>query len=287
MSGPAEGTDDAQSLRAMQEAAWANKRAKGFNTTDVPLEFCLLTGEVAEAFEAWRRGGDVGEELADVVIYAAGLASILSMDLEAEVARKLGVNAARVYERRPDGTVVKREGGLEPPRERARRPGAGQGTRRSAMGRSGMRRLFEHNRVTRHDWLAWCADVEEDELLKTRPGGQRSILANLFHVVDVEYSWLAYVCGRPEFDEPFERYSSLSAIVALDRRLRPEVASMLDFALVDMGRSLYLPWAPGETATVEEILAHTAVHEVHHMGQISVWAREIGRRPVSANLIGR
>jgi NTP pyrophosphatase (non-canonical NTP hydrolase) len=123
MSGPAQGTDDAQSLRAMQEAAWANKRAKGFNTTDVPLEFCLLTGEVAEAFEAWRRDGDVGDELADVVIYAAGLASILSMDLEAEVARKLGVNAARVYERRPDGTVVKREGGLEPPRERARRPG--------------------------------------------------------------------------------------------------------------------------------------------------------------------
>jgi NTP pyrophosphatase (non-canonical NTP hydrolase) len=47
---------------------------EGFNTTDVPLEFCLLHGEIAEAFEAWRTGReDVGEELADVAIYLLGL----------------------------------------------------------------------------------------------------------------------------------------------------------------------------------------------------------------------
>ena len=49
--------------------AWLNKIAKGFNTTDVPLEFCLLQGEIAEAFDAWRKGReDVGEELADMAI---------------------------------------------------------------------------------------------------------------------------------------------------------------------------------------------------------------------------
>ena len=39
-------------IRTGQRLAWDNKVAKGFNTTDVPLEFCLLHGEVAEAFEA-------------------------------------------------------------------------------------------------------------------------------------------------------------------------------------------------------------------------------------------
>ena len=39
-----------------QQLVWENKKAKGFNTTDVPLEFCLLQGEVAEAFDAWRKG---------------------------------------------------------------------------------------------------------------------------------------------------------------------------------------------------------------------------------------
>jgi hypothetical protein len=41
---------------------WENKVAKGFNATDVTLEFCLLRGEIAEAFDAWRKGREgVGE----------------------------------------------------------------------------------------------------------------------------------------------------------------------------------------------------------------------------------
>ena len=52
-------------IRSAQKLVWENKVAKGFNTTDVPLEFCLLQGEVAEAFDAWRKGReDLGEELA-------------------------------------------------------------------------------------------------------------------------------------------------------------------------------------------------------------------------------
>ena len=51
-------------IRSAQKLVWENKIAKGFNTTDVPLEFCLLQGEVAEAFDAWRKGPeDLGEEL--------------------------------------------------------------------------------------------------------------------------------------------------------------------------------------------------------------------------------
>ena len=42
-------------IRSAQKRAWQNKVAKGFNTTDVPLEFCLLQGEMAEAFDAWRK----------------------------------------------------------------------------------------------------------------------------------------------------------------------------------------------------------------------------------------
>ena len=43
-------------IRSAQKLAWENKVAKGFNTTDVPLEFCLLQGEIAEAFDASRKG---------------------------------------------------------------------------------------------------------------------------------------------------------------------------------------------------------------------------------------
>ena len=43
-------------IRSAQKLAWLNKVVKGFNTTDVPLEFCLLQGEIAEAFDAWHKG---------------------------------------------------------------------------------------------------------------------------------------------------------------------------------------------------------------------------------------
>lgn len=36
-----------------------------------------------------------------------------------------------------------------------------------------------------------------------------------------------------------------------------------------------------------EIIRHVIVHEVHHIGQLSICAREIGKEPVSANLRGR
>lgn len=38
-----------------QARAWANKRAKGFNTTNVEREFCLLMTELGEAYDAWRK----------------------------------------------------------------------------------------------------------------------------------------------------------------------------------------------------------------------------------------
>jgi NTP pyrophosphatase (non-canonical NTP hydrolase) len=109
-------------IRDAQRTAWANKVDKKFNTTDVPLEFCLLSSEVAEAFDAWRRGAapcrtlrqwlrrrprppvrGLGEELADVAIFLLGLAQMAGVDLQGEVEAKLTKNAARVYRRQPNG----------------------------------------------------------------------------------------------------------------------------------------------------------------------------------------
>lgn len=95
-------------IRSAQKLAWGNKLAKGFNTTDVPLEFCLLNGEVAEAFDAWRKGRhEVAEELADVAIFLLGLAEMVGTDLQDAVAAKLAANEARVYQRLPNGVLVK------------------------------------------------------------------------------------------------------------------------------------------------------------------------------------
>lgn len=86
-------------LRDMQKAVFQNKLDKGFNVKDVNMEFCLLYGEVAEAYEAWRkRKSGVGEELADVAIYLLGLAEILNVDLASEIEHKMAINRERTYE---------------------------------------------------------------------------------------------------------------------------------------------------------------------------------------------
>lgn len=95
-------------IRSAQQLAWQNKLAKGFNTTDVPLEFCRLNGEVAEALDAWRKGRhDLAEELADTAIFLLGLAEMTGVDLQNAVEAKLAVNRARVYRRLPNGTLTK------------------------------------------------------------------------------------------------------------------------------------------------------------------------------------
>lgn len=95
-------------FRSAQKLAWENKLAKGFNTSNVPLEFCLLSGEVAEAFDAWRKGRpEVAEELADTAIFLLGLAEMIGADLQEAVEAKLAVNEARAYRRQPNGVLVK------------------------------------------------------------------------------------------------------------------------------------------------------------------------------------
>lgn len=85
-------------LKELQKQVYQNKVEKGFNVTDIPMEFCLTHGELTEAFDAWRKKyGNVGEELADAAIYLLGISEILSIDLEQEILRKMAINRERVY----------------------------------------------------------------------------------------------------------------------------------------------------------------------------------------------
>lgn len=108
-------------VREVQRLAWKNKVDKGFNTTDVPLEFGLLTAEVGEAFTAWRKSlPDFGEELADVALYLVAIAEMTGVDLESAIERKMARNAARVYSQDSRGVPIRVS---DPLADAAARPG--------------------------------------------------------------------------------------------------------------------------------------------------------------------
>lgn len=87
-------------LNELQEKIYQNKVDKGFNLTNIPQEFCYLHGEVTEAFEAWlkEKGKDkIALELADVTIFALGIAQMLGVSLEKAVLEKIDTNSKRIY----------------------------------------------------------------------------------------------------------------------------------------------------------------------------------------------
>ena len=167
-----------------------------------------------------------------------------------------------------------------------------------------MLKLFQYNWQVRDDWFKWCEDIPEEELLKKRVGGFGSILHTLFHIVDVEYMWILGLRGEPVPEEPsFEDYASLQKVKELSNQYHKKVGpfvtswtnemdsrklSETDFNHEPIISSRDEPFRRRVIeCTHGEIIRHVIVHEIHHIGQLSIWAREIGKEPVSANLRGR
>jgi NTP pyrophosphatase (non-canonical NTP hydrolase) len=96
-------------LKELQKEVMRNKIEKGFNTTDVALEFCRAHEELSEAFSKFSKNQDgVAEEFADVAVFLLGMCEILGYDLEHELVRKIDINKNRKYEKQksPDGKDI-------------------------------------------------------------------------------------------------------------------------------------------------------------------------------------
>lgn len=96
--------------KELQKRIYDNKVKHNFNLTNIEQEFCLLYGEVGEAYEAFLKKkdrGELGAELADVAIYLYGLAELLNFDLGAEMEKKMAINEKRVYEK-VNGVLIKK-----------------------------------------------------------------------------------------------------------------------------------------------------------------------------------
>ncbi|WP_078394330.1 DinB family protein [Shouchella patagoniensis] len=153
-----------------------------------------------------------------------------------------------------------------------------------------MKTFFQYNWQVRNEWYDWCEGLSEEELLAERTGGVGGILKTLFHIIDVEWSWIRLMEGKPDLMESFERYKRLREIRELDAVLHQDVKVFVEGWSDRMETNLYHDERPSgivDTDTWGEIMRHIIAHEIHHIGQLSVWAREMGRDPISANVIGR
>jgi uncharacterized damage-inducible protein DinB len=150
--------------------------------------------------------------------------------------------------------------------------------------------FFQYNWIVREEWYRWCEELNEEDLLRNRTGGVGSILQTLFHIVDVEWSWIRLLQGKTDFEESFDGYKSLNQVRKLDAEFRTEVENFVNNWDDSMENQLFYDTLQDGrivTDTWGEVIRHVIAHEIHHIGQLSIWAREVGKKPVSANLIGR
>ena len=150
-----------------------------------------------------------------------------------------------------------------------------------------MRKLFEYNWQVRDEWFQWCGQLTLDELLKERKGGVGNILYTLFHIIEVEYSWIRALQGKEDIIFQFGDYSTLAKVKSLSNSFRDEIKDMINTNLeASKDKLVRVSWDE-DIYKFEDILHHLITHEIHHIGQLSIWARDIGLNPVPANFIGR
>jgi len=150
--------------------------------------------------------------------------------------------------------------------------------------------FFQYNWMVRDEWFELCSRMPYKELIKERTGGFKTILHTLLHIVHVEEGWIADIKGVPVRNINFSDYTTIESIKNFSDEIRPEVERVVRNWNPDRDfESISCPFEDEKTEefTYGEILRHLIAHEIHHIGQLSVWAREIGIQPISANLIRR
>lgn len=150
-----------------------------------------------------------------------------------------------------------------------------------------MMSFFLYNWQVREEWMAWCETLPKEELMKERTGGVKGILTTFVHIIDVEYSWIYGLKGIDVKEFTLEEYDTLEKIIELSNRTKQELRSIIEEEIKEsLAESIKVSWHE-QLYTRGEIIRHVIAHEIHHIGQLSVWARDLNKQPISPNFIGR
>ena len=150
--------------------------------------------------------------------------------------------------------------------------------------------LFKYNWQVREDWFNWCESLPEEEFHKERIGGMKSIRETLIHVIDCELLWLNSLIDEKIAFERRQLLTQLSEIKEYSTFVQSYTEQLIERLPSDYENKLIeVQRRDGSILefTQKKILAHMITHEIHHIGQLSVWAREMQRKPISSDLIIR
>lgn len=150
--------------------------------------------------------------------------------------------------------------------------------------------LFHYNWQVREDWISWSQAIPEEEFYKERIGGMKSIRETLIHIVDCELLWLNSMIEKVIVYENRNLIKNLSDIKAYSEFVKSQTNFFIEQLHSDYEtRIVEVKRRDGTILQFNQkkIIAHMITHEIHHIGQLSIWARELQLKPISSDLIIR
>lgn len=150
--------------------------------------------------------------------------------------------------------------------------------------------LFLYNWQVREDWLNWCQTIPQEEFHKERIGGMKSIRETFIHIVDCELLWLNSIVEKTIIFDNRNTINNLCDLKVYADFVKSHTKCFIQQLPLEYENKIIEVTRRDGTIlhfTQKKILSHMITHEIHHIGQLSIWARELQLKPISSDLIIR
>ena len=117
-----------------------------------------------------------------------------------------------------------------------------------------------------------------------------SILHNLYHVIDCEQIWINQMNDSRVIVQDITLVNNLKDVINFSNETKQLTKDFLKSWTPEKEQTEFnMTNKKGRTFTFTygKIMLHIISHEIHHIGQLSVWSRELNLKPISSDLLFR
>ena len=158
----------------------------------------------------------------------------------------------------------------------------------TALNPADLRGLYEYVTQSRRKFLAKSLELGWDEFTKNREASWNSMLGVFVHILEVEDSWLHYdVAGIPwpYGDRDPTAFKTFKEVEAYDRELAEKTRRLIENLTPEtLATHVVFEWRDGKVkSSVENILIHTLIDELAHIGELVCLMWQIDTKPPWTN----
>lgn len=165
----------------------------------------------------------------------------------------------------------------------------GQGHTPGSNAAEEIRDLYAYNRWANHRILEASAQLDDEEFNRNLNSSFPSVGQTLAHVVAADWLWLSRWRGTSPTAIPNSWHlSSLHQIRKQWKAIEEDRSAFLaDLSAEDVMEEVSYKTTSGleHRAPLWQLLRHVVNHSTYHRGQVTTMIRQLGRKPVSTDLV--